>query len=89
MLRKADNDIFTGLIMIDIDENKKPWPFLSMHLEAKMLNTEGKENRGSHNILYNIQNLVKQRHLNPHLLGYFFPPLFKGNIALIKKDNSN
>lgn len=89
MLRKADNDIFTGLIMIDIDENEKPWPFLSMHLEAKMLNTEGKQKRGSHSILYSIQNLAKQRHLNPHLLVFFFPPLCKGNIALIKKDNSN
>lgn len=72
MLRKGDNDIFTGLIMIDIDKEKKPWPFFNMCMEAKMLNTGGKEKRESHSILYSIQNLLKQRHLNPLFVHFSF-----------------
>ena len=39
MLGKGDNDIFTGLIMIDIDKDKKLWPFFNMHTEDKLLST--------------------------------------------------
>lgn len=90
MPRRGDNDVFTSLNMIDIDEDKKTWPFLiffKIHMEVKMLYTGEELKRMRNSILYSIQNLVKQRHLNPTSLSIFF--LFIRLIALIKKDSSN